>query len=104
MSAINVLIGALVTTAIRLPAFVPVFVIKMPMGVLLVRMLRRSSTERNKRFRKQIEHFSARVGEMEVLMKITRAHGLEQVAAMRVASSAEDVRSVPDQGSPYPIP
>ena len=38
--AINVLIGALVTTAIRVPAFVPVFVITVPVSVLLVRMLR----------------------------------------------------------------
>ncbi|WP_035749004.1 ABC transporter ATP-binding protein [Arthrobacter sp. 35W] len=92
MSAITVLIGALATTAVRVPSFVLVFAVTVPIGVVLVRMLQRSSADRNEQFRKQVENLSAKVGEMASLMPITRAHGLEQVAALRVAGSAEDVR------------
>jgi ATP-binding cassette subfamily B protein len=93
MSAVTVLTGALVTTAVRVPAFVLVFAVTVPIGVVLVRMLQRNSTTRNEQFRKEVENLSAKVGEMASLMPITRAHGLEQVAALRVASSAEDVRN-----------
>ncbi|TDT74651.1 ATP-binding cassette subfamily B protein [Arthrobacter sp. AG258] len=93
MSAIIVLIGALVTTAVRVPSFVLVFAVTVPIGVVLVRTLRKSSAERNEQFRRQVEKLSSKVGEMAAMIPLTRAHGLEQVAALRVAGSAEDVRA-----------
>lgn len=91
-SAFFVLTGAIVITAIRVPEFVPVFALTVPVAALLVRGLRRRSNARNEQFRHTVEHLSARVGEMATLMPITRAHGLEQVAAHRVGHSAEGVR------------
>jgi ATP-binding cassette subfamily B protein len=92
LSAICVLIGSLVLTAIRVPSFVFVFVLTVPIAAGLVMALRRSSGRRNEALRREIERFSARVGEMAALMPITRAHALEDVALERVSSSVEDVR------------
>ncbi len=92
LSALFVLSGAIVVTAVRVPEFVPVFALTVPVAALLVRGLRRRSNARNEHFRHTVEDLSARVGEMATLMPITRAHGLESVAAGRVGTSAEGVR------------
>ncbi|WP_307812291.1 ABC transporter ATP-binding protein [Lacisediminihabitans changchengi] len=91
-SAIVVFTGAVVTTAITVPQFLPVFALAIPCGIAVWWILRRRSQLRNEVFRRQMEHFSRRVGEMATLMPITRAHGLEDVAIDRVALSAEGVR------------
>jgi len=92
MSSICILVGALTMTAIQVPAFIAVFALTIPVGVTLVVAVRRVSHRRNEAFRRRMEGFSARVGEMATLMPVTRAHGLEQVAARRVVDSVEDVR------------
>jgi ATP-binding cassette subfamily B protein len=92
LSSICILVGAITMTALNVPAFVLVFAITVPLGVGLVFLFRRGSHARNKQFRRQVEQFSARVGEMATLMPITRAHGLEEHAARRVVASAETVR------------
>ena len=93
LSATMVLIGAIVMTAINVPAFLPVYALAIPLAVLLRAILNRRSAARNATFRREVEQFSARVGEMATLMPITRAHGLEQTAVNRVAHGAEGVRS-----------
>jgi ATP-binding cassette subfamily B protein len=93
LSATMVLLGAIVMTAINVPAFLPVYALAIPLAVLLRAILNRRSAARNATFRREVEQFSARVGEMATLMPITRAHGLEQTAVRRVASGAEGVRS-----------
>ena len=80
LSAICVLVGALVSTAIRIPAFVLVFVVIVPIAAVLLFLLRRRSGSLNESLRHEIETFSSRVGEMAALMPITRAHALEDVA------------------------
>ena len=93
LSATMVLCGAVVMTAINVPAFLPVYALAIPLAVLLRAILNRRSRARNERFRREVEQFSARVGEMATLMPITRAHGLEQTAVTRVAHGAEGVRT-----------
>ncbi len=93
LSATMVLGGAVVMTAINVPAFLPVYALAIPLAVLLRAILNRRSRARNERFRREVEQFSARVGEMATLMPITRAHGLEQTAVTRVADGAEGVRT-----------
>lgn len=92
LSATMVLIGAVVMTAINVPQFLPVYALAIPLAVVLRAVLNRRSRQRNERFRREVEHFSARVGEMAALLPITRAHGLERVAVSRVASGADGVR------------
>jgi ATP-binding cassette subfamily B protein len=93
LSAICVLVGALVATAVRIPSFVLVFVVIVPIAAALLFLLRRRSGRLNESLRHEIETFSSRVGEMAALMPITRAHALEDVALERVSTSVESVRS-----------
>ena len=93
LSATMVMLGAIVMTALAVPEFLPVYALTIPLAVLLRFVLARRSRERNESFRREVEHFSARVGEMATLMPITRAHGLEATAEERVAVGAEGVRS-----------
>ncbi|MCU1558324.1 MAG: transporter [Microbacteriaceae bacterium] len=93
LSALLVLVGAVVITAVQVPAFVLVYALTVPLGAGIVALVRKRSNLRNEQFRREVERFSARVGEMASLMPITRAHGLERIAEDRVADGAEGVRS-----------
>lgn len=93
LSTVFILIGALTVTAIQVPAFVLVYALTVPLAVALVTLVRRRMGRRNEEFRREVERFSSRVGEMASLMPITRAHGLERIAQDRVADGAEGVRS-----------
>ena len=92
LSAIGVIIGAVVVIAIQVPGFLLLFVLVVPLSVTLVRGVRRKSETRNERFRRDVERFSSQVGEMASLLPITRAHGLEVVATRRMVESARTVR------------
>ncbi|PFG21304.1 ABC transporter ATP-binding protein [Serinibacter salmoneus] len=93
LSASVVVTAAVVTTAIEVPLFLPVYALTIPLAIALRYMLMRRSRAYNEAFRRQVEVFSARVGEMATLMPITRAHGIESTAERRVAEGAEGVRS-----------
>ncbi|HEU5130259.1 MAG TPA: ABC transporter ATP-binding protein [Glycomyces sp.] len=92
LSSIMVLAGAVTMTAIAVPQFLPVYALTVPIAIGLRAALRRRSRARNEVFRREMEGFAARVGEMASLIPVTRAHGLEQTAVSRVASGADGVR------------
>lgn len=92
LSSAMVLIGAITMTAIAVPQFLPVYALTVPIAIGLRAALRRRSRARNEVFRREMEGFAARVGEMASLIPVTRAHGLEQTAVSRVASGADGVR------------
>ncbi len=88
----SILIGSVTVTAIQAPAFLIVFAVTVPIAVLLVGGMRARAAHRNESFRVQMENLSASVGEMASLIPITRAHGLEETASRRIASTAEQVK------------
>ncbi|THV30838.1 ABC transporter ATP-binding protein [Glycomyces paridis] len=92
MSSAMVLIGAVTMTAITVPQFLPIYAFTVPIAIGLRAALRRRSRARNEVFRREMEGFAARVGEMASLIPVTRAHGLEQTAVSRVATGADGVR------------
>ncbi|KQZ85314.1 ABC transporter [Microbacterium sp. Root166] len=92
LSSIMVLIGAVAMTAIMVPQFLPVYALAVPIALILRWALSRRSRARNETFRREMEGFAARVGEMASLIPVTRAHGLEDAAVTRVAHGAENVR------------
>ena len=92
LSALGVIVGALVVVAVQVPGFLLLFLLVVPVSVALVRGVRRRSESRNERFRRDVERFSSQVGEMASLLPITRAHGLEVVATRRMLDSARTVR------------
>lgn len=87
------LVFAFMVTAWRAPSFLIVFAICIPSSVLLIRLLRRRTVERNKVFRLEIERMSSSVNEMTSLIPITRAHGLEDSALQRMEGILERVRA-----------
>ena len=60
MAAITTLAGAIVITAVRVPEFLPVVVVPVPVSAVLVAAMRRRMTVRNAAFRVQVERMSAR--------------------------------------------
>jgi ATP-binding cassette subfamily B protein len=92
MSALTTLVGAVVLTAMRVPKFLPVFLVVVPVSAVLVYVPRRSMSDRNQAFRHEIEHMSARVNEMTYLIPITRAHGVEQDELARMDITLHHVR------------
>ncbi|WP_030156861.1 ABC transporter ATP-binding protein [Glycomyces sp. NRRL B-16210] len=92
LSSAMVLTGAITMTGIAVPQFLPVYALTVPIAIGLRAALKRRSRARNEVFRREMEGFAARVGEMASLIPVTRAHGLEQTAVSRVATGADGVR------------
>jgi ATP-binding cassette subfamily B protein len=91
LNATITLAGGLTVIGFRVPEALPVFVVVVPAAALLVRRLRGRLRSRNEQFRRHVEQLSTRVGEMTSLIPITRAHGLEQTALVRVDGSLRQV-------------
>lgn len=92
MAALTTLVGAVVLTAIRVPEFLPVFLVVVPASAVLIHVTRRHMSDRNQAFRHEVEHMSARVSEMTHLIPITRAHGVEQDELARMDITLHHVR------------
>ncbi|MBO0609223.1 ABC transporter ATP-binding protein [Myceligenerans salitolerans] len=92
LSSLMVLAGAVTMTAVKVPEFLPVYLLAVPLALAMRWATARRSRDRNEQFRREIEGFASRVGEMASLIPITRAHGLERTAVTRVAAGADDVR------------
>ncbi|MFF7363667.1 ATP-binding cassette domain-containing protein [Streptomyces sp. NPDC008125] len=84
LAGIVTLIGGLAVIAVRVPSFLPVFLVVVPAAAFLVMKLRTRLRTHNESFRQEVEQLSARVSEMTSLIPITRAHGLEKAALGRV--------------------
>ncbi|MFD0020541.1 ABC transporter ATP-binding protein [Streptomyces sp. NPDC058382] len=91
LGAVVTLVGGLVVIGVRVPAFLPVFLVVVPAAGLLVMKLRARLRSHNESFRREVEQLSSRVGEMTTLIPITRAHGLERTALVRVDGSLKQV-------------
>lgn len=91
LAAVTTLTGAIVLTALRVPEFLPVFLVAVPASALLVRATRARMRDRNAAFRHQVEQLSAHVSEMTHLIPVTRAHALEQRALEQLDGSLADV-------------
>ncbi len=86
-------VAAIVITAVRVPVFLLLYALTVPLAVLVVTTLRRPIQERNAELRRQIEQLSSSLTEMTQLIPITRAHGEEQHELARVERRLEQVQS-----------
>ncbi|MBB5868705.1 ATP-binding cassette subfamily B protein [Allocatelliglobosispora scoriae] len=84
LAATMMLVGGLVVIAVRVPVFLPVFLVLVPCAALLAMKLRNRMRTDNEVLRREVEQLSTRVSEMTTLIPITRAHGLERAAMRRV--------------------
>lgn len=85
-AAVSVIV-ALVVTSIRMPAFVPVFFLLLPVVVVIRMTLSAKMKQYNTDFRNSIEAMSSRVLGMIAMVPLTRAHASEHEAIARVESS-----------------
>ncbi|TLN02685.1 ABC transporter ATP-binding protein, partial [bacterium] len=92
LSAVSNMTGAVVITAIRAPAFLPFFLVMVPISAALVQTMRRTLAARNREFRSEVERMAARVNEMTHLIPITRAHGLERNELAHMDETLTQVR------------
>lgn len=92
LAASSSMIGALVITAVRAPAFLPFFLIMVPVSSVLIAFLRRRFFESNRQFRVEMERMAARVTEMTYLIPVTRAHGLEDRELERMDEALQRVQ------------
>ena len=92
LAAVCNMLGAVIITAIRVPEFLPIFLVMVPISGVLVWTMRQKLTTRNTQFRSEVERMSARVTEMTHLIPITRAHGLEQDELAHMESTLTHVR------------
>lgn len=93
LGAINSLIGALVITSVKVPQFLPFFLLLGPVSATVVIKMRSTLNTHNEDFRSEIERMSSRVNEMTTLLPITRAHGLEKSALKTMYTSFTSVKS-----------
>jgi ATP-binding cassette subfamily B protein len=91
LAAIVTLVGGLIVIGLRVPAFLPVFLVIVPAAALLVTRLRARLRSHNESFRREMEQLSSRVTEMTHLIPITRAHGVERTAVGRIDGSLRQV-------------
>lgn len=92
LAALCNMVGAIVITAIRVPEFLPIFLVMVPISAALILTMRRRLSARNNQFRSEVERMSARVIEMTHLIPITRAHGLERDELQHMQSTLTHVR------------
>lgn len=89
-AVVSVLV-AIAVTAARMPAFVPVYLLLVPV-VALIRVTLTARLKRyNTEFRNRIESMSSRVFGMIAMVPVTRAHASEDEALARVESSIGEV-------------
>ncbi|MFD6991660.1 ABC transporter ATP-binding protein [Streptomyces sp. NPDC059943] len=91
LAAVITLVGGLVVIGVRVPSFLPVFLLVVPAAGFLIVRLRGRLQSHNAAFRHEVERMSSRVSEMTSLIPITRAHGLEGAAMVRIDGSLRQV-------------
>lgn len=91
LTAVATLAGGLVVIAVVTPAFLPVFLVLVPVSVLLIAALRSRLGDGNASYRRSVERMSTSVSDMTTLIPITRAHGLERTALRRVGHELDTV-------------
>jgi ATP-binding cassette subfamily B protein len=91
LAVVSILV-ALVVTAIRMPVFVPVFILFVPL-IWLIRKLMAGRLQRyNENFRKELEGMNSLVLGMINLIPVTRAHAAEVEEIKRAEAQFTNVR------------
>ena len=90
--AVVSIIVALIVTAFRMPVFVPVFILFVPLIWLVRRFMVGRLQRYNQNFRKELEGMNSLVLGMVNMIPITRAHAAEDAEISRVENQFGNVR------------
>ena len=91
-AALNGILGCLIISAIKVPQFLPFFLVLVPLSSIFIIKMRKTSNLRNDAFRAEIEKMSNNVNEMTTLIPVTRAHALEDDALETMYKSFSNVK------------
>ena len=91
-AALNGIIGCIIISAIKVPQFMPFFLVLVPISAIFIIKMRGTSHLRNESFREEIEKMSNNVNEMTTLIPVTRAHALEDDALETMYRSFSNVK------------
>jgi len=86
------LISALVITLLRVPHFVLIYLIIVPVTVVITYLLRKRVQTVNSQFRHDIEDMSGKIVEMIRMIPVTRAHNVEKNEIDKVNTKLEKVK------------
>lgn len=86
---VAVAIGVTLTKNLTVAAF---FIIVAPIGILIVYLFRSNIRNKNREFRRQIEHMSGQVAETVEMIPVTRAHGLEELEISKMDTTLKTLK------------
>ncbi|MEM6514303.1 MAG: ABC transporter ATP-binding protein [Pseudomonadota bacterium] len=82
---------AVVVTLIREPMVLGFYLVAAPLSLAMIGFFRNRLSERNQRFRQEVEDMSSSVSEMIDMIPVTKAHGLEQQEISRVEKNLQQI-------------
>lgn len=88
--AVNMLITLVIVINKNIWVFL-MFLVCIPLAVFLMQIFKKPLKEKNREFRKEIEHTSSDVMEMIELVPVTRAHSLEKLEIKKLTHEMTDV-------------
>ena len=92
LNGLLVIIYVTVIALVRQPILALYFLLTVPAGILLLKIFDRRFREQYQALRIETEQMNARVGEMLLMLPVTRAHGLEEKETRSVRSVFQRLR------------
>lgn len=92
LNGLLVMIYVTIIAVVRQPILAIYFLVTVPVGVGLLKLFNRRFREQYESLRVETEQMNARVGEMLLMLPVTRAHGLEEHEAMSVRTVFQRIR------------
>jgi ATP-binding cassette subfamily B protein len=92
LNGLLVIIYVTVIALVRQPILALYFLLTVPAGILLLKLFDRRFREQYQALRIETEQMNARVGEMLLMLPVTRAHGLEDQETRSVRSVFQRLR------------
>lgn len=92
LNGLLVIVYVTIIALVRQPILALYFLVTVPVGVGLLKLFNRRFREQYESLRIETEQMNARVGEMLLMLPVTRAHGLEEHEAMAVRTVFQRIR------------
>jgi ATP-binding cassette subfamily B protein len=92
LNGLLVIVYVTVIALVRQPLLALYFLLTVPAGIALLKIFDRRFREQYKALRIETEQMNARVGEMLLMLPVTRAHGLEESETRSVRSAFQRMR------------
>jgi ATP-binding cassette subfamily B protein len=92
LNGLLVIVYVTIIALVRQPVLALYFLLTVPAGIALLKLFDRRFREQYQALRVETEQMSARVGDMLLMLPVTRAHGLEEQEMRSVRSAFHSVR------------